>query len=97
MNQLDILRQNFFVPIDDYFMANLTKNKSVLIVSGMDMINYLQNIKYKFQEGMFVNSVEVKSYVELVHGTYQVPPSKLEYRVQTKQREHRDQRDRAAD
>jgi hypothetical protein len=44
----------------------------MLIISGMEMCNYLQNIKYKFQEGMFLDSVEVKSYVELVHGAYQV-------------------------
>jgi hypothetical protein len=58
--------------INNSFIENLSKHKSIVIISGMSMVNYLQNIKYKFQEGMFLNSVEIKSYVELVHGTYQV-------------------------
>ena len=51
-------------------MQNLTKHKCIMIISGMTMYNYLMNIKYKFQEGMFLNSVEVKSYVEVVHGAF---------------------------
>ena len=58
--------------IPESYLENLTKYRCMLIICGMEMCNYLQNIKYKFQEGMFLDSVEVKSYVELVHGAYQV-------------------------
>lgn len=71
LNQIEILRQNHLQVIDENFLQCLVKNKNLLIVSGMQLINYLQNLKYKCQEGMFLNSVEVKSYIELVHGTYQ--------------------------
>ena len=57
-----MLRQNFIPTIDDNFMQNLSKHKSMLIISGMTMFNYLQNIK--------INHIRISYNVIPVKDTY---------------------------